>query len=115
MFERALELFKLAACGRPSGVIPSLYDNLNCNANGEITLRSVSDILVIVGNLLRILIAVSGMLAVAAIIGAGIYYVISAGDPSKVKKAKDILNNSALGLILVISAYAAVTFVAGQF
>jgi hypothetical protein len=45
------------------------------------------------------------------IIVAAIYYVTSMGDPGRVKRAKDILTNLVIGLVLLIGAYAVVDFV----
>ena len=111
-----LGLFKLAACGAspifPGG--PSLYDNVPC-VGGNVSLNSVSDVLVIVGNLFRIVVALSGGLAVAIIIVASIYYITSAGDPGRIKRAKDIIINVATGLLLIVISYAVVTFIAKGF
>jgi hypothetical protein len=115
--QAALSAFRLAdACGAksifPGG--PSLYDNVPCT-NGNLDLNSVSDALVILANILRILIAISGMLAVLIIIVAAIYYITSAGDPGRIKRAKDIITNAAVGLILITTAYAIITFIAKGF
>lgn len=99
------------SCGTTTGGLPGLWDGLNCDSAGNVTLTAVSDVFVLVGNVLRILIALSGALAVIMIIVAAIYYVTSMGDPGRVKKAKDILTNLVIGLILLIGAYAVVDFV----
>jgi hypothetical protein len=111
-----LSLFKLAACGAtavfPGG--PSLYDNVPC-VNGNVDINSVSDFLVIIGNIFRIVVSLAGAIAVAIILVAGIYYITSAGDPGRIKRAKDILTNVTIGLILISIAYAVVTFIAKGF
>jgi len=111
-----LQLFRLAvtACGADQGGLPSLYKGL-CNSSNEVEIKSVTDVAHIIANLVSILIAVSGALAVIAILAAAIYYITSTGDPARVKRAKDILINTATGLILIIVSYAAVTFIAGNF
>lgn len=113
-----LQLFHLAAtdCGTTHGArLPSLFDNLCTNTSNDVQITSLSDVAHIITNLVRILIAVSGSLAVIAILAAAIYYITSTGDPARVKKAKDILINTATGLILIIMSYAAVTFISGNF
>jgi hypothetical protein len=112
-----LTLVRLAdACGAksifPGG--PSLYDNIPCD-NGNVSINSVSDALVILANIFRILVAISGSLAVLIIIVAAIYYITSAGDPGRIKRAKDMMTNVAIGLILIIVSYAVVTFIAKGF
>src|SRR5262249_8980938 len=117
-----LHLFHFAnnACGTNTGILPSLYDGLDCVASGNPpvpspVLHSVSDSLKVVGNAMRILIALSGGLAVLAIIAGGTMWVISAGDPGRIKLGRDILFNAVLGLIIIIIAYAVVTFIAAGF
>ena len=101
------------SCGTNSGFLPNLYDGL-CVGN-EVSITSVQDSFKLIGNVLRILIAVSGMLAVLAIIVAAVFYVVSKGDPGRVKQAKDTLTNLVIGLVLIIAAYAIVTFISAGF
>lgn len=111
-----LSLFKLAACGAtavfPGG--PSLYDNVPC-VDGNVSINSVSDFLVIIANLYRIVVSLAGAIAVVIILVAAVYYITSAGDPGRIKRAKDILVNVTIGLILITISYAVVTFIAKGF
>ena len=113
----SLHLFHLAAtdCGTKHGLLPSLFQGLCTSGSNDVQIKSVSDFVVIIANIVRILIAVSGALAVIAILAAAIYYITSTGDPARVKRAKDILINTATGLVLIIMSYAVVTFIAGNF
>ncbi len=118
MLNELLTRFYLAAgnaCGTKTGVLPSLYDGLPCPGNSTPQISSMQDVLIVIGNVVRILIAISGSVAIIMILVASIYYIISAGDPAKAKKAKDIIYNTVLGLVLIIVAYAIVTFIAGGF
>jgi len=106
-------LFLLArdnSCGTANGILPGLYDGL-C-AGGDVQVQSVSDILIVIANVVRILIALSGALAVVFIMVGGIYYITSAGDPTRLKRAKEIIIQAITGLVVVIASYAAITFVA---
>ena len=117
MGPNVLSLFRLAAnaCGTKTGVLPSLYDGIPCAANNSPEIHNLQDLLTIVANVVRILIAVSGSLAIILILVAGVYYITSLGDPARVKRAKDIITNTVIGLVLIIAAYAIVTFIAGEF
>lgn len=55
----------------------------------------------------------AGVVAVITIVIAGIFYIISRGDPGKISKAKNALTFSVIGLILVLLAGAIVNFVLG--
>jgi hypothetical protein len=108
-------MFHLAgACGTNTGGLPSLYDGLAC-VNGNPQLNSVNDILKVVGNVVRILIALAGGVAVIAIIAGGSIWVVSGGDPGRIKLGRDIIANSVAGLVIIIIAYAVVTFIANGF
>jgi hypothetical protein len=110
------------ACGTKTGFLPSLYDSgsnsggtFSCDAAGNVHINSVQGVLVIVGNALRILIAISGALAAAVIIVAAIYYIISNGDAKRIQQAKEILTNAIVGLVLILASYAIVTWIATGF
>jgi len=117
--ERMGGLFKLAVdyCGTKSGLLPNLYDSVTCtsDANGTLApqISSLQDLLVLGGNVVRILTALSGGLAVIVIIVAALFYITSTGDPARIKRAKEILINTTIGLVLIISVYAVVTFIIG--
>jgi hypothetical protein len=112
-----LQGFKFAAnaCGTKTGFLPSLYDGLSCPTGNAIEIRSLNDIWTVVANVVRILIASAGALAVIFIIVGAIWYITSTGDPARIKRAKEILVQSITGLIIVSIAYTAVTFIASGF
>lgn len=112
----ALHFFRLAvnACGTKTGVLPSLYDTLPCK-DGIPGVASVQDVGIIITNVVRILIAVSGSIAVIMILVAAVFYVTATGDPARVKRAREIIIQTVTGLILIVLSYALVTFIAGEF
>lgn len=54
-----------------------------------------------------------GILAVIMIIVGGVIYTVSAGDETRLRQAKAIIQYSVIGLIVMILAFAIVTFVIG--
>jgi cytochrome bd-type quinol oxidase subunit 2 len=60
------------------------------------------------------LLFIVGLLSVIMIIYGGITYVTSAGDQSKVVKAKQTITYAVVGLVVSILAFAIVSFVVGQ-
>jgi hypothetical protein len=112
-----LDMFNFAsnACGTSTGFLPSLYDPpLKC-VGGQPEIQSLADIAIIIGNIVRILIAISGSLAIILLMIASIYYITAMGNPSQVKKAKEIIINTCIGLVLIVMSYAIVTYIAGNF
>jgi len=66
-------------------------------------------------NALNLTYFIAGAVAVIVIIAAGIFYVISSGDPGRITKAKNLLTYSIVGLIIVLSAFVITNFVIGRF
>lgn len=54
---------------------------------------------------------IAGAVAVITMVIAGIMYVISVGDAGKVAKAKNAIIYSAVGLVLVITAFGITNFI----
>jgi hypothetical protein len=64
-----------------------------------------------VNGIVNLMLYIIGVLSVIVIVFAGIRYVTSTGDSSRVKGAKDTLTYAVIGLIVAILAYAIVNFV----
>lgn len=63
---------------------------------------------------LQIILAVFGAVAVLMIVIAGLKFVSSQGNPQAVSKARSTILYSIIGLIIIASAEAIVTFVLGK-
>jgi len=66
-------------------------------------------------NGLSIVYFIVGIIAIVVIIIGGITYATSAGNPSSVTKAKNMILYAVVGLVVVITAYAITNFVIGRF
>ncbi|MDZ7744460.1 MAG: pilin [Candidatus Saccharibacteria bacterium] len=64
-----------------------------------------------VENVLQIVFATAGAVAVIIIMIAGLKYVLSMGDPQSTAKAKNTILYALIGLVVCIMAFAIVTFV----
>ena len=65
----------------------------------------------VVQTVITVLIWAVGILATVMIIVGGIFYVTSAGDPGKIKKAKDTIMYGIIGLVIAVLAFVIVNFV----
>ncbi len=65
----------------------------------------------IIRNVINIMLFIVGILSVIMVIWGGISYVLSRGDPEKVKNSKNIILYSVVGLIIAIIAFALVNWV----
>ena len=64
-----------------------------------------------VNMLINVFASVMGFLAIGMIIYGGFMLLTAQGDPSRIKRGKDVVLYSVIGLILVMLAYAIVNFV----
>mgnify|MGYP000917032936 CR=1 FL=1 len=56
----------------------------------------------------------AGIICVIVIIAAGAMYTLSAGNTSRIQKAKMALIGAVIGLVIIIMAFAIVNFVVGN-
>ena len=61
----------------------------------------------------NVLIFLVGAVAVLVLIAGGFTYVVSAGDPGRIKRAKDTILYGVVGVVVAILAYAIINFVVG--
>lgn len=94
-----------------------IFDGASGNATiggSETGIQSMSSEQLL-GNILKIVFFVLGILSVVVIVVSGMMYVTSSGDSGRVSKAKSMLTYSIVGLIVAISAFAITNFVIGRF
>jgi hypothetical protein len=116
---RQIMLSTLLVCGVgmvTAPAIASAYDPLDgaCAADSTSVLcqnRTKDDLGGTIKTIVNILLYILAAISVVFIILAGIYYTTSGGDSANVKKAKDTLLYSVVGLIVAILAYSIVNFV----
>ena len=77
----------------------------NCNTSGDNNFGNF------VKRIINILLFVIGAIAVLMIVIGGLRYVISGGDGSQTKAAKDTILYAVVGLVIALMAYAIINFV----
>ncbi len=70
-----------------------------------------TDIRTIIANIIRIFLGLLGIIALVLMIYAGFVWMTSGGSEEKIGEAKKILTNATVGLVIILSAYAIVSFV----
>lgn len=65
----------------------------------------------LVSNILKAGIGIVGSLALLVFIYGGFLWLTSGGEPGKIKEGKEAMKWAAIGLIVIFSSYALVTFV----
>ncbi len=67
-----------------------------------------------VGAIIGIILSFIGVIFLILMIYAGISWMTAAGNDEKVKKAKDLIINAIIGLIIVLAAYAITAFIGNR-
>ncbi|MFC1598851.1 Ig-like domain-containing protein [Patescibacteria group bacterium] len=70
-----------------------------------------TDIRITVARIIRTALGLLGIIAVSIVVYAGFAYMTSAGNPEKVERAKKILINAFIGLLIILSAFSIASFV----
>jgi len=99
-----LALIFLPLATSAAGTVPTIDSTLQGTGIPMVSLT------VFLLNILRIFFGILGVLAVFLIIYGGLIWISWQGDPDKVKKAKQIIYNTIIGLIVIFSAFAISSF-----
>ena len=116
---KSLALVGAMACFSFAGLVSTPTHAITCDtANGWNEVHGTcikegenGDLWGIVNTVINVILAIVGVIAVFMIILGGIQYTTSAGDPGKVKKAKDTILYGVIGLVIALLAFAIVNFV----
>lgn len=57
----------------------------------------------------------AGIICVLVIVVAGYFYVTAAGNPSQIKRAREAIIGSSIGVIVILMAFTITQFVIGRF
>ena len=72
---------------------------------------SAADVPAVVGNFIALLLGLLGVIFLLLIVRAGFLWMTAQGDQKAITKAKDILIQSTVGLLILLSAYAISAFI----
>lgn len=98
----------------------SLVDGLKCATPSGTTAGSgttpaancdLNDFLRVGINVVTIIYGVAGSLALAFFIYGGIMWLISGGNPDRVKKGTEIIKNAVIGLVIIFTSYMIINFI----
>ncbi|MFA5248142.1 MAG: hypothetical protein WC415_02760 [Patescibacteria group bacterium] len=85
-------------------------DNFGLNIGSQLMLGDVEPRVVVV-RIIQIVLSFLGLLAVGLIIYAGFLWMTAAGDESRIERAKKIIINAVIGLIIILSSLIIATYV----
>ncbi|MBI4257117.1 hypothetical protein HY626_03635 [Candidatus Uhrbacteria bacterium] len=76
-----------------------LINPLDPTGSGNITITTI------IGRLIQTVLGVTGSIALLMFVYGGFLWLISAGEPDKVKKGKEVMKWAILGLVVIVGAY----------
>lgn len=89
--------------------------NQNLNTLSQTSGLPTTNLITFIGNIVRIILGLLGLVLVLLIMYAGFIWMTASGDPAKVNKAKKIIYNAIIGLIIIVASFAIVSFVMSIF
>lgn len=100
----------------PSSALAISYNSATTAASWAdpaLTAEANSDIGNVIGTVVGALLGLLGVIFLVLTIYAGVLWMTAGGNTDNVKKAKQILGNAVIGLILTVTSYAITYFVIG--
>lgn len=91
----------------------------SCAGSGTATIQTTSglsttSVPTIIGNIIKVILGLSGTVALIFVVVGGVKWMISKGDPKKIEDARKIMTSGAIGIIIIAAAYAITDFVIKQ-
>jgi len=86
-------------------------DTLGVTQVGEQTGLGNEDLRVTIGKIIQVILGFLGVVAIVIVLYGGFMYMTAGGSDEKVAKARKILINGGIGLVIIFSAYAITSFV----
>ncbi len=108
---------QMALVALPAGAAcdPSTGNSLDCLTATNLGNGGAADagqsLPVLVGRIIRTLLGLLGIIFVVLMVYAGFLWMTARGESDPVDKAKDIIRNAIIGLVLIFLAYAITGFV----
>lgn len=96
----------LTGLDETAGSIPAFQNQVSSYDNNFLATKT--------GQIIGIILSFVGVVFLILMIYAGILWMTARGNEQQVSKAKDLLINATIGMIIVFSAYALTTFLGAQ-
>lgn len=68
----------------------------------------------VIGNVIKVVLSLLGLIATVILIAGGFMWMTSGGSEEKVKKAKQLMGSAVIGMVIVLLAWTAATFLIGE-
>lgn len=78
---------------------------------GDATTLSQDPIGIIIARVIRVFLGLTGVILTALVVYAGYLYMTAQGVPAQIEKAKNIIKNAVIGLVIIFSSFAITTWI----
>ena len=95
-------------------VVLGANDNFGLDTAAGSTIPHTTDIAVVIGKIVRQVLAFVGTIFLLLMIYAGFTYMLARGDDKKISTAKGIISGAVIGIIIVALSYSLTSFVIGS-
>lgn len=95
------------------GKVAAYKDQAQNSPNSAVGIKNI--VLEKMGGLVGLVLSFVGIIFLMLIVWAGIQWMTAQGNSSQVDKAKDLMINAIIGLIIVTAAYSITYFIGNQF
>jgi cytochrome bd-type quinol oxidase subunit 2 len=99
------------ALAQPASAALDMTTNLDKTATNAGYAAGGSDLPTTVGRIISVLLGLLGVVFVVLVIYAGFTWMTANGDETKIKKAKSIIIQSTIAIVIIFMAYAITSFV----
>ena len=100
------------ACAEISG-LSDVLTNTEDTASDSGLATDVS-VPTMVGNVIRIILGISGTAALIIVVAGGVKWMTSRGNETKITSARKLMVSGAIGIVIIAAAYAITSFVMNQ-
>lgn len=90
----------------------TVLDGLNAAAGDSgAGYGTVVPVSIVIGRMISVILGISGILFLCLMVYAGILYLTANGEEGNVKKAKQLITSSIIGIIIIMASYAVTAYV----
>ncbi len=89
----------------------SLLEQAGTAAYGEDAFKQQKSLGEIIGGIIQVILSITGLILVLLLIYGGYIWMLARGNEGEVERAKDIIRNAIIGIVIVMLALAITTFV----
>ncbi|MFA5048003.1 MAG: hypothetical protein WC516_03110 [Patescibacteria group bacterium] len=94
-----------------ASILEDINSNLSATSLSELGGGSSNTLPKVIGGIIGILLGFLGILFIVLIIWAGFQWMTAGGDEARVKKAKQLIINATIGILIILASYGITQFI----